>query len=46
MLQAGGTSENHQLLERVYFLRAQQLVQEGMSASAVRGGAGISLISV
>jgi hypothetical protein len=30
-----GTPENHQLLERTYFLRARQLVQEGMPASAV-----------
>jgi hypothetical protein len=30
-----GTAENHQLLERTYFLRARQLVQEGMPASAV-----------
>ncbi len=29
------TPENHQLLERAYFLRARQLVQLGMSASAV-----------
>ncbi len=29
------TSENHQLLERTYFLRARQLVQEGMPASAI-----------
>ena len=30
-----GTPENHKLLEWVYFLRARQLVQLGMSASAV-----------
>src|ERR1700733_5646633 len=30
-----GTPENHRLLERTYFLRARQLVQEGMPASAV-----------
>ena len=29
------TPENHQLLERTYFLRARQLVQEGMPASAI-----------
>ena len=30
-----GSPENHRLLERAYFLRARQLVQEGMPASAV-----------
>ena len=29
------TPENHKLLERTYFLRAQQLVQGGMAASAI-----------
>jgi tetratricopeptide (TPR) repeat protein len=29
------TPENHRLLERAYFLRARQLVQQGMRASAV-----------
>jgi tetratricopeptide (TPR) repeat protein len=30
-----GTPENHRLLERVYFLRARQLLQLGMQTSAV-----------
>src|ERR1700759_4658720 len=29
------TPENHRLLERAYFLRARQLVQQGMRSSAV-----------
>ena len=33
------TPENHQLLERAYFLRARQLVQAGMANSAVEVGA-------
>ena len=29
------TPENHRLLERAYFLRARQLVQQGMRSSAI-----------
>ena len=39
------TPENHQLLERAYFLRARQLVQLGMRCFGGRSGPSISSIS-